>query len=496
MKRSIQSYLSLALCALLIAGSILSCGDSGKKDPALTTASVVDQQTNAGEEETTQLKPDLPEQDFGGYSFRVLTKGAFNTHWTSRDIYAAEATGDPINDAVYERNMRVSEKYNFTVVEDASQSDPGGAAKKVILAGEDAYDMLAMGISSNTSLFTEGMLIDFKDLTFVDLDRPWYDHNCRDSLSIAKKVFIMTGDLVIMDKDATWSIMFNKNFATTLSLPDLYAQVNEGKWTMDLMYSCMVNASTDINGDGTHDYDDSWGLAGEAWNNGALIAGAGVRVFSKDDDDIPYISMNTERYYQAFEIASKINGDKDKSLLSNNVKGFADVWEDCFHKAFKEDRLLFYFTGLNRCTLLRSMETDFGILPVPKYDEAQTNYYNLISLWSGNGFSVPKTVTDLERTSIIIEALSAESMYTLTPAYYEITLKTKLSRDEESSAMLDIIFSSRIYELGIMFGWGGLFDLPASLVGKDSTAIASSVEKRIASTEKAIQKDLDKILAF
>ena len=126
-----------------------------------------------------------------------------------------------------------------------------------------------------------------------------------------------------------------------------------------------------------------------------------IAVFSKDDDDMPYISMNTERYYQTFEIASKINGDKDKSLLSNNVKGFTDVWEDCFHKAFKEDRLLFYFTGLNRCTLLRSMETDFGILPVPKYDEAQTGYYNLISLWSANGFSVPKTVSDLDRTSII-----------------------------------------------------------------------------------------------
>lgn len=486
----------LLLCALMIAASVISCGDYGKNATAVTTAAAEQAQTEAVEEVTTQLKPDLPEEDFGGYSFRVLTKGAFNTHWTSRDIYAAEATGDPINDAVYERNMRVMEKYNFSVVEDPSQSDPAGAAKKVILAGEDAYDLLTMGILTNASLFTEGMLIDFKDLYYVDLDRPWYDHNCRDSLSIAKKVFVMTGDLVIMDKDATWSIMFNKSFATNLNLPDLYAQVNEGKWTMDMMYSCMANASDDINGDGNHDYDDSWGLAGEAWNNGALIAGAGLKVFSKDEEDMPYISMNTERYYQAFETASKINGDKDKSLLANNVTGFADVWEDCFHKAFKEDRLLFYFTGLNRCTLLRSMETDFGILPVPKYDEVQTDYYNLISLWGANGFSVPKTVADLERTSIIIEALSAEFMYTLTPAYYEITLKTKLSRDEESSAMLDIIFSSRIYELGIMFGWGGLFDLPASLVGKDSTAIASSVEKRITSTEKAIQKDLDKILAF
>ena len=153
MKRYVQRYLALALCALIIAASVLSCGDSGKTDPSVTTAADNDQLTEAGEEVTTQLKPDLPEQDFGGYSFRVLTKGAFNTHWTSRDIYAAEATGDPINDAVYERNMRVMEKYNFSVVEDPSQSDPAGAAKKVILAGEDAYDMFTMGISANAFFY-------------------------------------------------------------------------------------------------------------------------------------------------------------------------------------------------------------------------------------------------------------------------------------------------------------------------------------------------------
>ena len=153
-------------------------------------------------------------------------------------------------------------------------------------------------------------------------------------------------------------------------------------------------------------------------------------------------------------------------------------------------------TGLNRCTLLRSMETDFGIVPNPKYTESQERYYDLISLGSGNGMAIPVTTQDTERTGIIVEALSAESKYTLTPAYYDITLKTKLSRDEESAAMLDIIFTSRVFELGLEFGWGGLFDLPGSLTGKGSDAIASSVAKKIPSAEKAMQKDLDKLAAL
>ena len=497
MKLTIRISAAITGAALMLSLAA-ACGEQAEtQTPASTTASAEIIETAPAETEPQRELPDLPgDKDYGGYEFNVIDKGAFNTHWTSRDVFAAEQTGDPINDAVYERNSKVEEKYNVKITEDAGQSDPAGAAKKVALAGDDTYDFYAFSMQSYASLATQGLLLDWNKIPYIDLDRVWYDQNCRESLSIGGKVYFASGDFNIMDKDATWAIMFNKNLARNLNLPDLYAMVNDGTWTMEALYSCMANASADINGDGQHGYDDQWGMAGENWNTNALVAAAGVKVFDKDENDMPFVAMNTERYFQAFEIASQIMGDRDKTMSSSWVTGFADVWEDCFHAAFKEDRLLFYFTGLNRCTLLRSMETDFGIVPNPKYTESQERYYDLISLASGNGMAIPVTTQDTERTGIIVEALSAESKYTLTPAYYDITLKTKLSRDEESAAMLDIIFTSRVFELGLEFGWGGLFDLPGSLTGKGSDAIASSVAKKIPSAEKAMQKDLDKLAAL
>ena len=57
--------------------------------------------------------------------------------------------------------------------------------------------------------------------------------------------------------------------------------------------------------------------------------------------------------------------------------------------------------------------------------------------------SVPKTNSDLERTGIILEALARESSDTVIPAYYDVTLKNKLLRDDDSVKMLDIIFGNR-----------------------------------------------------
>ena len=67
----------------------------------------------------------------------------------------------------------------------------------------------------------------------------------------------------------------------------------------------------------------------------------------------------------------------------------------------------------------------------------------------------------------MVEALAAESMYTLTPAYYDIALERKYMRDEESREMLDIILSSRIVDLDIIFNWGGSYSLFETITQKN-----------------------------
>ena len=83
---------------------------------------------------------------------------------------------------------------------------------------------------------------------------------------------------------------------------------------------------------------------------------------------------------------------------------------------------------------LRAMETDFGILPIPKLDSSQEKWGHTVgSRYTGVGMAVPITARNLERTGHILEAICAESRYTTIPTYYDVSLKTKFARDEESS---------------------------------------------------------------
>lgn len=90
---------------------------------------------------------------------------------------------------------------------------------------------------------------------------------------------------------------------------------------------------------------------------------------------------------------------------------------------------------------MRGVETDFGIIPYPKYDENQSEYHSRARYYFPS--VVPATCQDTDFVGYMLETLNYESYKTVIPAYYETALKTKYSRDAESSGKLDLIFASR-----------------------------------------------------
>ncbi len=483
---------SILLAALLLS----SCGNAAIPETDVgTDAAAVPAETTAQETETEKLLPDLPDADYEGYTFTILTRGQYNSHWCSQDAYAEELTGEPINDAVYNRNAVVGERYNFTIAEAIGTSeDPSSFVKQAVQAGDDVYDLLLAGGSSTGGMATNRLLLDMEALPYVDLSKPWYDQSANASLSIGNHLYMTAGDLNMMDNNATWILLFSKALAEELLTDDLYDLVSEGKWTLDKLEAFTQDVVMDLNGDGVQNEFDRWGLSGQAWNTMAFIEGCGGKVFTKDENDLPIPAIQEEAFYDMFLLANAVNGPANCMLSENYDDIYSDVWSECLNKAFIEDRTLFMCTGLNRVSMLREMESDFGLLPLPKYTEAQEDYHCLVSIWAANMISVPISAGNPERTSVILEALSAESKYTLTPAYYDITLKTKSARDEESSAMLDIIFEARAFELGNMYGWGGLFDLPPSLTTSGKTDLVSGVESKLKGAETAMQKTVDAFL--
>ena len=480
--------LAILLAALML-GSMTACSESGDVETAASETAAGGE--TAAAETDARIPTNLPERDFEGHKFQVLTKGQFSSHWSSKDVYAEELTGEPINDAVFNRNAAVTETYNFEIIELwGTETNCTPLAKNAIQAGEDAYDLILNG-SDTTPLITAGYLLDLQTIPYMDLTKPWYDQNANATLSIANKLMVTAGELTIMDNNATWCIQFNKDLATDLQLPDLYELVKEGKWTIDAMRAYAENASIDLNGDGVHNEFDQWGVSGEATNSMFFMMGAGVTNFEKDENDIPVLIAGTEKYVDAFYLGNSVTGDFDLCLNVDHGtlrSQYTDVWADCMDKAFSEGRVLFSCAGMNRVTLFRDMEADFGVLPMPKYDEAQEEYLSPVSMWCTSLISVPVTASNQERTGIIIEALSAESMYTLTPAYYDITLQGKAVRDEESADMLDIIFESRIFDLGNMYQLGDVFNVPGWVTINGPDKLMSNLESKKGPAQTAIDK--------
>lgn len=108
---------------------------------------------------------------------------------------------------------------------------------------------------------------------------------------------------------------------------------------------------------------------------------------------------------------------------------------------FMNGQGLFLTESIGEAHIMREMRDDFGILPYPKYDEAQESYQTYICDGNTTGFSIPIT-TDAEKSGMILNALNALGMSDVSPEYYDRALKGKAARDNDSVAMLDIIFNS------------------------------------------------------
>ncbi|MCL1795036.1 MAG: extracellular solute-binding protein, partial [Oscillospiraceae bacterium] len=424
--------------------------------------------------------------------FTFLVNEFAGKNWGSYEIYAEEENGDTINDAVYKRNRTVEAKLGIEIKEiRADYNDTVNLTKKSVSAGDDAYGCVMPRMWNAANMASEGYLLSLDELPYVNLKNPWWDQNAN-GMSLGGRMFFTVGDLMVMDKDSLFIVMFNKKVAADGGIENLYALVRENKWTMEKFYSIIKEAAKDLDGSGTIGFHDVAGLLSSSWCISFLYYGTGETVTGKDDGDYPYFRMNNERGIRAVEKSYEIIADKSATLIGETLSagGMADPFNEGINKMFQEDRGLFMLMQISYILETRTMESDFGILPTPKLDEAQDKYYTPINPVATSCIAVPATVGNREKTSVVLEALSAESRYTLMPAYYDVTITNKMIRDEESAEMLDLILGSRVFDLGFIFNWGSLGDLPTSLYPKGDNFV-SAYEKLEPRAIKEMEKTIE-----
>ena len=87
-------------------------------------------------------------------------------------------------------------------------------------------------------------------------------------------------------------------------------------------------------------------------------------------------------------------------------------------------------------------------------------------------------------------------MYVLTPAYYEVNLKSKLAVDQESSASIDIIMDTAMFELAYMWNIGSLYDSICYAFKNNMPSLASAFKQAARVSEKTIDRNIATIEGF
>ncbi|MHB1151618.1 MAG: hypothetical protein ACYCWE_00205 [Eubacteriales bacterium] len=473
----------LAFCLLC---SITACAGN-TEEPLITTAA--ESKTAA---ETIKESSGLPERDFEGkeYLFYVMGQKR-NVNNYSVEIYSASQNGDVINDAVFERNSALNERYNFVISEAASEdSNMAATASKNITAGDDVYQVLMFSLTDATVLVNSGSLVDLYSAEYLDFSKSWWDSGMTENLSVGGKLYTAMGDINIMDNNATWAVFFNKKLIIDYKLELPYNFVKSDNWTYETYLDMARTAAADLDGNGTMDVNDRWGTVGSYENTFFMFMSAGERLTGKDSDDIPYLVVPTNRTFSAVESIFSVQLDTETSTLhaDNHSAEYGNVWSELIRVNFKADLSLFYVAGMLTYTLMRDMESEYGMVPMPKLDTEQPNYYTTLNKNNASSVCIPMSNSDIEGTGFVLEAMASESTDTLTAAYFNVALERKYMRDEESRGMLEIILSSRVFDLASLYDWGGIYSMLSSMTSAKNTDYASKYAAVENPAKSAIEK--------
>lgn len=473
------------LCALLLV--LTACGSGSTTDKTPETTADTTTETEAETEPDPNaarraISDDLPDTDMDGYTYRVLSR--------QRDDFIndigldLEQNGDVVNDAIYNRNLTVSERFNCKY-EATFTDNIDSTGINTITAGDDAFDIMFCQIVQIPKYATTGYFRDwYDDMPYVNLDKPWYIGNAAEALSVKGHAYAMIGEYDLDVLRFTYCMYYNQDLSDEYNLENIYDVVNEGKWTYDKLYEYANTVYVDLDGNGTKDENDRLALSGDPYSAVVTYQYAFDNpLFTINDEGVPEFTMNREKLAS---IVEKLN-----TLYHDSLGGYTEGWGTGWN-AWTAGNLLAYTGLFQNANGYRELEFDYGIIPYPKYDEAQSRYYTM-SDGAHGCMLIPITVQNIEWSSMLTEALNTETYKQVVPAYFDTSLKVKLTRDAESAAMLDLLMEARVFDFGYMYNTGIAF-IVQDMVSTNKNNTESAFNSKYKSAEKKWAEIIDTYL--
>ena len=411
-----------AFLALILAASLLLAGCAGGGETEDTTAAAVTlPDTGATEALTTEFsaKNLLGMKDFGKEEVVFYTRN-YSGEWCS-DLINDQTTGEIIPDSVASRNLKIQTEYNVTLSEKKSGAQSFYKdAEKQISAGDPDFDVLYTSIRDAASLATDGFLTEFGSVPNIATDKSWWSPFLTEQMTIANKCYYVTGEITTVDDISIRAVFFNKEMLKSIDASeDLYARITNDRWTLEDFFGLVNSALIDVGDDGK---------------------------IELGTDSIGLLAEGTLGYQLLMGAGEKIIGKDENDIPYVSVTDPRPV--DVI------DRLTSYVSG-NRAVMTNDpVYKPFGI-----------------------------SQDSLDRASFVCEALAIESVNTVTPAFYDICMKTRYAKDEKMGDMLDIIRKDYMIDLADIYlsAWG--IRTPVTKAISEGSNFTSAIQTTVKSTK-------------
>jgi len=468
------------ISVLLLCGMFLQLA-ACTADPA-TVETADTEETQVVPEGETREQTKLPKLDFEGAVFNTGFKGG---EQIAERHFSEELSSDNMKASLYRRAKTTENMLNVILKWDV---DVGlEKVRELFLAGEDVHQQYILTGNDESHIIVGGYLYNTDTLPYIETSSSWWNQSQIDALRLGKNTYFLVSDFLLTDPAA---IFFNWDMIEDNNFENPYTMVNEGTWTLDKLQDMCIAVKNDADGDGLYESeDDILGLTyGDTSQLAPFFPGCGQFITERTEDGKIAMAMNNERTLLIWDKLLRFNANAGSIPTSNAIKA----------GEFSNSRSLFAADKISALETYAGMSgINVGLVPFPKFDEAQEQYY---SLGHDPIIAVPDTIKNPELVGAVLEFLAWESGNEVTNTYYEKLMKTRYSADLETRAMVELIFDTLSYEIGITYfmfqnGFCGLSFLAVTPITGDNQASARLrfERTRVKNVLQEFYTELDKI---
>ncbi len=467
------SALSLTSCGFIVINrpgsevSVTQTEETETSDPVTqTSATRKPPETTAApdpREESQKRLEALPCRDLDGAAVIIAT--------TDTETICPSESADPVVLSRIDCKRSIEEKYNVRILPGVSDvSEMLTRAKEAIASDMYFSDLLAVPQSSLGSFAAAGLLANMRSLPFTDYDSRYYYPSLTNEALYGTTLCGVFGSANV-NPEYLSCVYVNTDLIRSLGLENPYELVYSGNWTWEKLYE-LSNASGVINGHGIEadraDYLD------------LLVSSSGLSYVSHEFGEVPVIT-----YMDDFRASGIV--DRLYHLLFDG--GYVETSEG-IRSLFVTDDLLFMTDRMYVTTWLINNRSQWGILPMPKADESQSDYYSPLAP-EAPVFCALANTPNYETSGLILEAMNAAAFDYVLDTYRNERINRCL-RDSDSIHMMDRILAGATTDFSLLFA-SGTQNLAAATCEAVSRAVTSTSSLDVIYNQKAAaaQKELN-----